>query len=214
MNLAEAHVEVREDTQHVDDERVSEDAITNAIDRGYKKVRRKLALDVPTLYLAQSADIVLTTAEDIALSSDDYNVGNLHRLDRYETYSQQWVPVERAADYNYNVSRHRRISFRVQNFCIILGPDGWDTSGTYRVIYHPVPGKVTDMDGVFALPPELLPVMIKYACGDVAIKDRDGHELKAKFDSDALAEYKDVLPALKARHGVHADNAGLLRLRW
>lgn len=214
MQLQDARAEVREETKHTDDERVTDARVDRACNRAYLKVRAKLSADVPTLYLASSDEIPLADGEDISMVDTEFNIENLHLVQRLDACNEEWLPVERASDINHNRSIHRQLTFRLENLCIIFGPDSYDTSGTYRVKFHPEPATmVLDTEEV-VIPRALHQAFIYYACAYLMITDREGAAAKLDFDKLADAEYKEALPALKRRFGAHDQTAGLRKVRW
>lgn len=217
MQLQDARAEVREETQHTDDERVTNARVTRACNRAYLKLRAKLASDVPTLYLATSDEISLSDGEDISMVDTAFNIGNIEIVERLDACNESWYPLERAGRIDYNNSIHRKLSFRIENLCIILGPDSYDTSGTYRVKFHPEPAELRDgLDDTvaFVIPRSTKQAFIYWACAYLMITDREGPAAKTDFDKLAQAEYNEALPALKARYGAHDDTAGLRKVRW
>jgi hypothetical protein len=211
--LSEGITRVRSKTRHDVDTRVSDTLITDGLNDGVTKLRAKLAVDVPTLYLVTSGAIdVAQDAPEITLADTAYTFANLRLVERCWE-DGRWRRIMRADEENPNESIHGRISFRIENMCLIIGPDYRDDlGGQYRVKFHPTPTRLAtpaDNAKYLQIPDALDLAVVYYACIPVAERDK---ESSTEWEKKAKAEYDEALPGLQERYGMHTNQAWLHRV--
>jgi hypothetical protein len=210
--LSEGITRVRTKTRHDVDARVTDALIADGLNDGAMTLRSKLAVDVPTLYLVTSPPIdVALNDPEISLVANDHDFSNIHRLERnWEDVG--WRKVMRADEEDPNNSIHGRINYRLEHMCVILGPDYRDdVAGQYRITYRTKPVRLAtpaDNAKYFQIPDELDLALVYYGC--IAVAERDNE--KDSWETKAKAQYDDHIGALKDRHGVHTNQAGLHRV--
>jgi hypothetical protein len=216
LTLAQGRDRAKAATRHRVDTRITNDDWDAYLNQACRQVRNWLSEKVPSLYLATSTSIVVTDDDpEIALESSSYNFGNVWRVERL--YDDRWRPISRAGETSPNESIHGDFNFRVEHLCLVIGPDTVDVSGTYRVLYHPIPAVVSEGTSYLQVPALAELPVLHLACSLSAIQDfgPDHAHVKA-FRDLAKEDFADGLPALQRRHGLHERDAGPRRKmrRW
>jgi hypothetical protein len=215
LKLSEGEAELRTLTRHKISTRITQPEIWIFLNRAHVLIRAELQTLAPEMYLKPSEEVTLEDNEDgneIGLSSTSSNFDNLYRVERKAPGGTRFYAIEGGSAISPNESVHGLVSFVVEHRCLKLYAPGGRTGGTYRVLSHVAPVKLTDANSYFQIPSQLELPMLYRAVGLIHVTDGDGAAAKKAWDGLADEEIKRVTGSLDKQQGIHQDTSGLRRV--
>jgi hypothetical protein len=217
LTLSQSETQIRQRTRHPssDDPRATPEQLRALANVAYRRLRLRLKELAPQLYLQRTDAIVVDVDNDLDFVPVGGTFDSLFLVERLNTVGK-WDPVERADEGAPRSHQLGGVTYHRQGGRLVFqdGEGELTTPITVRLTYYVVPADVTDVNGVFVVPPALERPLVLYASADLL--DQDGDAAEAKSCEDKAEQLiKEAAPTLRKQYGTHIKRSGLRRsVNW